>query len=63
MWTGVAKGDVDAMAAAWLPITSADYWNKFKDQVDDLGVNMPGARTGLVVPAYVDINSIEDLKK
>jgi len=63
MWTGVASGDVDAMAAAWLPLTHADYWAKYKDQVEDLGANMTGVRTRLVVPAYVDIKSIEDLNK
>ncbi|ANY74588.1 MULTISPECIES: glycine betaine ABC transporter substrate-binding protein [Paenibacillus] len=63
MWTGVANGDVDATVAAWLPLTHADYWDKFKDQVEDLGANMEGVKTGLVVPSYVDVNSIEDLKK
>ncbi|MET3846336.1 MULTISPECIES: glycine betaine ABC transporter substrate-binding protein [unclassified Paenibacillus] len=63
MWTGVANGDVDASAAAWLPLTHADYLAKFKDQIDDLGANMTGVKTGLVVPSYVDIKSIEDLKK
>ncbi|USB34057.1 glycine betaine ABC transporter substrate-binding protein [Paenibacillus sp. YPG26] len=63
MWTGVASGDVDVTASAWLPLTHADYWNKYKDQVDDLGPNMTGVRTGLVVPDYVDISSIEDLNK
>ncbi|MEC0204162.1 glycine betaine ABC transporter substrate-binding protein [Paenibacillus lautus] len=62
MWTGVANGDVDATVAAWLPLTHADYWDKFKDQVEDLGANMEGVKTGLVVPSYVEANSIEDLK-
>lgn len=62
MWTGVANGDVDATVSAWLPLTHAEYWNKFKDKVEDLGANMTGVKTGLVVPAYVNINSIEDLK-
>ncbi|WKL00386.1 glycine betaine ABC transporter substrate-binding protein [Paenibacillus amylolyticus] len=62
MWTGIANGDVDATPAAWLPLTSSDYYNKYKDQIDDLGPNMDGAKTGLVVPAYMDINSIADLK-
>ncbi|WP_209861436.1 glycine betaine ABC transporter substrate-binding protein [Paenibacillus shirakamiensis] len=64
MWTGVANGDVDATASAWLPLTHADYWAKYKDQVEDLGPNMTNVRTGLVVPAYVNnIQSIEDLNK
>lgn len=62
MWTGVASGDVDTIAAAWLPLTHADYWDKYSEQVEDLGPNMTGVKTGLVVPAYMDINSIEDLK-
>lgn len=63
MWTGVASGDVDATAAAWLPLTHADYWSKYSDKVEDLGPNMTGVKTGLVVPSYVDLASIEDLKK
>lgn len=62
MWTGVASGDVDASAAAWLPLTHADYWTKFGDKLEDLGPNMTGVKTGLVVPSYVDVKSIEDLK-
>ncbi|MFD1136110.1 glycine betaine ABC transporter substrate-binding protein [Paenibacillus urinalis] len=62
MWQGVASGDVDASLAAWLPVTSAAYVEKYKDQIDDLGVNLEGAKTGLTVPAYMDIDSIEDLK-
>ncbi|WP_018886643.1 glycine betaine ABC transporter substrate-binding protein [Paenibacillus massiliensis] len=62
MWTGVANGDVDASPAAWLPLTHADYWNQYKDQLDDLGANMTGVKTGLVVPAYVNVNSIEELQ-
>lgn len=62
MWTGVASGDVDASAAAWLPLTHADYWTEFGEKLEDLGPNMTGVKTGLVVPAYMEINSIEDLK-
>lgn len=62
MWTGVASGDVDATAAAWLPLTHADYWDKYSSQLEDLGPNMTGVKTGLVVPAYMDITSIEDLQ-
>lgn len=63
MWAGLAKGSDDAIVAAWLPTTHADYFEKFKDQVTDLGPNLEGTKLGLVVPSYVDIDSIEDLKK
>lgn len=62
MWTGVANGDVDAIVAAWLPTTHKDYYEKYKDQIDDLGVNLNGTKIGLVVPSYMEISSIEDLK-
>lgn len=61
MWLGVAQGDADASLAAWLPLTHADYWNQYQDKLEDLGANMTGVKTGLVVPAYYDANSIEDL--
>lgn len=61
MWTGMARGDFDAMVAAWLPGTHEAYWDEFGDQVEDLGPNLEGARIGWVVPEYVPVNSIEEL--
>jgi len=61
MWLGVAQGDADASLAAWLPLTHADYLSQYEGKIEDLGANMTGVKTGLVVPAYVDANSIEDL--
>lgn len=62
MWTAVAKGDDDAMLSAWLPTTHKAYYARNKDKVTDLAVNLRGTKLGLVVPKYVKINSIEDLK-
>lgn len=62
MWAGLAKGSDDAIVAAWLPTTHADYLKEFKDSITDLGSNLKGTRLGLVVPSYVDIDSISDLK-
>lgn len=62
MWAAVASGDADAMVAAWLPGTHADYMEDYTNEVEDLGPNLEGAKIGLVVPTYMeDINSIEDL--
>lgn len=63
MWAGIADGSADAMVAAWLPGTHASYMEKYASDVDDLGVNLDGTKIGLAVPAYMDISSIEDLKK
>ncbi|WP_342663443.1 glycine betaine ABC transporter substrate-binding protein [Paenibacillus harenae] len=61
MWAGVSDGSADAMVAAWLPTTHASYVEKYDGKYDDLGPNLEGTKIGLVVPQYMDINSIEDL--
>ncbi|MBI9109717.1 glycine betaine ABC transporter substrate-binding protein [Maridesulfovibrio ferrireducens] len=63
MWQAVGTGDVDATAAAWLPITHADYLKRVEKNVVDLGPNVTGAKLGWAVPTYVTIDSIEDLNK
>ncbi|MGG4606275.1 glycine betaine ABC transporter substrate-binding protein [Paenalcaligenes sp. Me131] len=61
MWQAVANGDADAMLAAWLPTTHEDYFEQLGDKVEDLGPNLDGTKLGLVVPAYTEITSIEEL--
>lgn len=63
MFAGVANGSADGMVAAWLPGTHQEYYNTYKNDIVDLGPNLKGTKNGLVVPEYVDINSIEDLKE
>ncbi|WP_296703541.1 glycine betaine ABC transporter substrate-binding protein [Thiocapsa sp. UBA6158] len=61
MWQAVGSGDVDGLVAAWLPTTHNHYLEQVSDTVEDLGPNLVGTRIGLVVPAYVEIDSIVDL--
>ena len=61
MWQAVGSGDADGMVAAWLPTTHANYYRRVKDSVVDLGPNLEGTRIGLVVPDYVNIDSIAQL--
>jgi glycine betaine/proline transport system substrate-binding protein len=63
MYQGVAEGDFDAMVAAWLPTTQADYMEEYGDDLVDLGPNLSGTLIGLVVPADAPIDSIEDLNE
>ncbi len=63
MWAGVADGSGDAIVGAWLPTTHADYYAEYEGNFEDLGSNMHGTKLGLVVPEYMDIDSIEDLKE
>ena len=62
MWQGVAKGQLDAMLSAWLPVTHGAYYEKLKDQVINLGPNYSEAKIGLIVPEYVTAKSIGDLQ-
>lgn len=61
MWEAVSKGEADGMVAAWLPHTHAPQYEKYKADLDELGENLAGAKIGLVVPSYMNVNSIEDL--
>ncbi|MCH7322752.1 glycine betaine ABC transporter substrate-binding protein [Solibacillus sp. MA9] len=61
MWEAVSKGEADAMVAGWLPATHAAQLEKYGADLEDLGANLEGAKIGLVVPSYMDVNSIEDL--
>ncbi len=61
MWSGVSDGSADAMVAAWLPTTHESYAADYKGKYEDLGPNLNGTKLGLVVPSYMDVNSIADL--
>lgn len=62
MWQGVASGDLDAHLAGWLPVTHEAYLDSTEDRIIELGDPLlEGARIGLVVPAYVDIESIPEM--
>jgi glycine betaine/proline transport system substrate-binding protein len=63
MWTAVGNGDVDAMVAAWLPTIHEHYLQQVQDTAVDLGPNLVGTRSGLVVPEYVTIDSIADISE
>ncbi|GEK89836.1 glycine betaine/proline transport system substrate-binding protein [Alkalibacterium putridalgicola] len=61
MFQAIAHDEGDASLAPWLPMTFGAYYDEYEDQIVDLGPNMSGAMNGLVVPAYMDIDSVEDL--
>lgn len=61
VWQALASGDVDAFIGAWLPTCHAPYLEKYGDQIVEVRKNLIGTRCGLVVPAYVTIDSIEEL--
>ncbi len=64
IFSGMANGDIDMFLDTWLPTTHKEYWDKYGDQLEDLGVWYDNASLELTVPSYVtDVNSIADLKE
>ncbi|MEL7624210.1 MAG: glycine betaine ABC transporter substrate-binding protein [Clostridiales bacterium] len=61
VFTSVAGGNTDAFLDVWLPITHESYIERFGQDMVDLGVVYEDALLGLIVPSYVEINSIEEL--
>ena len=62
LFQALAQGEVDATVAPWLPTTQGAYLEEYGDQIIDMGPNMEGTVIGLVVPEYMEIDSIEDLE-
>ncbi len=58
IYSVVAYGKYDFFADAWLPHTHRKYWSEYKDSLTDLGIVFKNARTGIVVPEYMEIDSI-----
>nr|WP_240672509.1 glycine betaine ABC transporter substrate-binding protein [Corallococcus coralloides] len=61
VFASLANGDADAFLDGWLPVTHKSYMERFQGKVVDLGTSYDDARIGLVVPADMDITSIEQL--
>ena len=62
MFEAIASGEGDATVAPWLPSTHASFYEKHEEDFIDLGENLKGTQNGFVVPAYMEIDSIEDLQ-
>jgi glycine betaine/proline transport system substrate-binding protein len=63
VYASIARGFQDAFLDGWLPVTHKSYMEQFRDDITDLGYNFEGARIGLVVPTYVEIDSIEEMNE
>ncbi len=61
VFASVASGDYDYFLDAWLPVTHASYLEKYGDQFVEYSTIFEGALVGLVVPSYVEIDSIAEL--
>lgn len=61
VFESIATGESDITTIAWLPVTHSSLYETYGDQVVDLGYNLEGARSGLAVPSYMDVDSIDEL--
>ena len=62
LFEAIATGDADASLSPWMPTTHGDLYAEYENEFEDLGPSFEGAKIGLAVPAYMDIDSIEDLE-
>jgi glycine betaine/proline transport system substrate-binding protein len=62
LFAGLGQGDIDLFFDAWLPATHADYYNKYKDRIEDIGVWYDKASMQIAVPKTDPANSLADLK-
>ncbi len=63
LYTGLATGQIDFQTDSWLPVTHAEYWKKYGDQLEDLGKWYGPTSLELAVPSYVKgVDSLADLK-
>ncbi|MFH9724855.1 ABC transporter permease/substrate binding protein [Streptomyces sp. NPDC017254] len=63
LYTGLAGGQIDFQTDSWLPVTHAQYWEKYKNRLEDLGSWYGPTSLELSVPSYVKgVDSLADLK-
>ena len=62
IYQALATGDVDFMSSAFLP-GQHPHVNTHEAKLDFIGTSYAPVPSGLMAPAYVPFNSIEDLKK
>ncbi|KAA6216770.1 ABC transporter permease/substrate binding protein [Streptomyces filamentosus] len=63
LYTGLAGGQIDFQTDAWLPVTHAQYLEKYGNKLEDLGSWYGPTSLELSVPSYVkDVKSLADLK-
>lgn len=61
VFSGVAKGDIDLFLDAWMPSTHSTFMDQYGDDIAVLGTWYDQADSGLAVPDYMDVQSLEDL--
>lgn len=61
IFSSLATGDSDFSVSPWLPITHESYMEEYGEDLDIIGSHTDGAQMALVAPAYMEIESIDEL--
>ncbi|WP_136519437.1 MULTISPECIES: glycine betaine ABC transporter substrate-binding protein [Cellulomonas] len=61
VYTGLAGGDYDLNFDMWLPVTHADYLDKYGDDLEQLGVWYDDAKLTIAVNEDAPITSLDEL--
>lgn len=63
IFASISTGGYDVLMESWLPVTHEQYYEEYGDQIEEIGNTFENAKIGLVVPSYVDIDSIAELNE
>ena len=61
-WRIIADGKADATPVPWMPNSDAYLDEQYGVRLENAGPNLSGCKMGLVVPSYVTIDSIADIR-
>lgn len=61
-YAALAKGDIDVLTSQ-INYVASDYWTRNRNRLEKISVVSHGLRQGIVVPAYMPIDSIEQLNE
>ncbi|MFL2061376.1 glycine betaine ABC transporter substrate-binding protein [Marinilactibacillus psychrotolerans] len=61
MFQAIATGEGDVSLAPWLPGSHGSFYEEYEEDLVDLGINLKGSRSGIAVPSYMDIDSIDEI--
>ncbi|WP_026908221.1 glycine betaine ABC transporter substrate-binding protein [Paucisalibacillus globulus] len=62
LFQSISNGEADASLAPWIPTTHGALYEEYEGEFVDLGPNFDGAKIGLAVPAYMEVDSLEDFE-
>lgn len=62
LWMQLDHNEVNAIVCSWLPDIHRSEYTKYKNEIEDLGENCEDLKLGLLVPRYVPIMEISELK-